>query len=273
MSKKNYLDFENRFRGDRESIIDQFSKYDSLVDLVLKDIDSPTLLDVGCGRGEWLQKWSNIYRDCVDIELDEEMIHSCRDLGLNIIDGDAIDALEKIEQNSIHLITVFHLIEHLDEVKLNQLSRECLRILSPEGLLIIETPSIDNILVSSNNFYLDPTHITPINNQRILFDFEKIGFHSSKCYYINGGPLQNNSHLKITRILNGVAQDLLIIATKTSHMTNKIRTHKDKYEKNLNLGIKTLNAAIEYDLAFEAELKLIKSYKAIIKQQSLQIDY
>ncbi len=273
MSERNYLEFENRFRGDRQSLIDQFSKYDCLVDLVLKDINSPKILDIGCGRGEWLQKWSSKISDCIGIELDSEMISTCRKYGLKIIEGDAIDSLIAFADNSVDLITIFHLVEHMNSLKLKELLFECMRILSPKGLLIIETPSIDNILVSTNSFYLDPTHVNHINAQNIEFTLEKIGFDFTKSYYINGGPLQNDSPLKITRILNGTAQDLLVIATKTNFVTKKLSNNKDFYETKLNKSIMTLEAAIDYDLTLEEEIHKLRSSKQLINLQAEKIDF
>ena len=273
MSAVNYLDFENRFRGDRDSIMSQFSKYDYLVDLVLKDIKHPRILDIGSGRGEWLQKWNSKFRDCTGIEIDPEMIKICRDNGLNIVEGDAIECLKKFDDNSINLLSIFHLIEHIDYLKLNEILLECKRILSPNGVMIMETPSIDNILVSTNTFYLDPTHITHINAQNILFTLENVGFNFAKTYFINGGPLQNDSHLKITRLLNGVAQDLLIIATKDSSMTNKLINNQRLYERKLNLSITSLDAAVDYDLSLEAEIHKFRSYKTLLNQQASQIEH
>ncbi len=273
MSAGNYLNFENRFRGDRDSIMSQFSKYDYLVDLVLKDIKHPRVLDIGSGRGEWLQKWNSKFCDCIGIEIDPEMIQICRENGLNIVEGDAIERLEEFDDNSIHLLSIFHVIEHIDYLKLNEILLECKRVLSPNGLMIIETPSIDNILVSSNTFYLDPTHVTHINAQNILFTLENIGFGFAKTYFINGGPLQNDSHLKITRLLNGVAQDLLVIATKDSSMTNKLINNQSLYEQKLNLSMTTLDAAVDYDLSLEAEINRLRLCKTLLNQQASKIEH
>ena len=96
-----YVDFENEFRGDTESILSQFSKYDALINLIIKDIDNPILVDIGSGRGEWLQKWSNKIDDCSGIENDPDMIAICREKDLNIIDGDALTILQTLPSNSV----------------------------------------------------------------------------------------------------------------------------------------------------------------------------
>ena len=76
----------------------------------------------------------------------------------------------------------------------------------------METPNIDNLLVSSKSFHIDPTHINLIHPDLIAFDLNKAGFSHVKTYNINCGPLKDATPLKITRVFNGVAQDLCIVA-------------------------------------------------------------
>ena len=117
MKSFNYLDFENKFRGDTESILSQLAKYDPLVNLIIKDIDNPIFIDIGSGRGEWLYKWSSKVEDCLGIDNDQDMIALCREKGLKIMDGDAIDILKTLSSNSVSVLTMFHVIEHIDHNK------------------------------------------------------------------------------------------------------------------------------------------------------------
>ncbi len=254
MNQDFYLEFENKFRGDRSSIVEKFSCYDKLIELTIENIDVPKFIDIGCGRGEWLEKWKNKVPDSLGIECDPAMADLCRTRGLNIIQGDAIESLKKISKNSIDVITIFHLIEHLEHGKIIKLLSECYRVLNDSGLLILETPSIDNILVSTKNFYIDPTHINHINPTGFEFAIESIGFTNVAHYYINPGPLNNSSHLKLTRILNGVAQDVLFLATKSNILDNHIFHKNANWISGFDVGKTTLDAAIEFDLRHEAIL-------------------
>ena len=271
-----YLEFEDKFRGDREKIIDKFSIYEPLIELVIKEINSPKLIDVGCGRGEWLQKWKDRIDDCYGIDSNINMIKTCRENDLQVFEGDAIDKLSDLESGTVTVITIFHLIEHLKNQKLLRLIEECQRVLSDDGILIMETPSIDSLLVSTKSFHLDPTHINPINLDLISFYLNQVGFTNVKSYYIHGGPLQDASHLKITRILNGVAQDLCIIATKTKKTFKKINIQSHVWESKLDIGITTLQAAIDHDLKSESLLNNYYQFKdnnqKILEQQSFEIN-
>ena len=117
-----YINFENKFRGTFDQISSQLSKYDPLVDLVTNNIVSPRIVDIGSGRGEWLMRMSSRFHDCVGIECDNEMVNSSREKGLNILSGDAIDILSRFSNNSISVITIFHVIEHIDRLKLIDLT-------------------------------------------------------------------------------------------------------------------------------------------------------
>ena len=213
MDSNYYLEFENKFRGDREKILNLFRSYEPLIDIAIDNHSSPSLLDVGCGRGEWLQICKSKFNESIGIESDYSMCQMCRANGLNVIEGDAIKKLSEFKSDSFSVITIFHLVEHLEYHQLLKLVNECNRVLRTDGILIIETPSIDNLIVSSKLFYIDPTHINHINPDSFSFCLEKSGFTYVKNFYINGGPLEDANQLKITRILNGVAQDLLIVAT------------------------------------------------------------
>ena len=261
MGSDYYLDFENKFRGDREKIFNIFSSYEPLIEIAIEGKNLPILIDVGCGRGEWLQRCQKKFYKSIGIESDNYMVKICRDNGLSVIEGDAIHELSQFDNDSISVITIFHVIEHLEFHKLQKLIFECQRILQDDGVLIMETPSIDNLIVSSKTFYVDHTHINPINPDSISFLLEKSGFSNVKYYYINGGPLQDAHPLKITRIFNGVAQDLCVISTKTEIEFIKIFSNSERWLSHLNIGLSLFDAAIEYDLRFQSFINSSEIYK------------
>ena len=254
MNNKFYLEFENRFRGDQEKVFQLFSNYDPLIKLILKNNHPNNLLDIGCGRGEWLRRWKDQVNSCIGIESEESMVKICRGYGLNILEGDAIDKLKELNDSSITIITIFHVIEHIEYNKLLKLIDECQRVLTDKGVLIMETPSIDNLIVSTKNFHLDHTHINPINPDGISFAIEQLGFHKVKHFYLHAGPLKDDSPLKITRILNGVAQDICIVAAKKDVISDIIFKENIGWESSLDCAMTTFDAAIEHDLKLESIL-------------------
>ena len=242
-----YLSFENKFRGTREDIINSLSNYDGSLNYCCNKFDLPKLLDIGCGRGEWLQKVKELGLDATGIEMNPRMVQACRDLKLEVLEGDAISLMNSFEGETFALISIFHVVEHLQSDYLDELLSQCKRLLSSEGLLIIETPSIDNLIVSSNRFYLDSTHITHINADQITFRLENLGFKSSRPYFINSGPLSNADNMNLTKVFNGISQDLCIISSLSDFLNDDLSKSKLMIEKSFELGLTTLKAASEFD--------------------------
>ena len=270
MDSDYYLEFENKFRGDREVILEGLAKYDPLIERIIENIEEPKFLDIGCGRGEWLEKWDKNKIDTLGIESDYSMVELCRDKNLNILHGDALEILDSLPKESFTLISIFHMIEHIENEKIMILFSKCNELLNKHGVLLIETPSIDNLLVSSKTFYVDPTHINHINPDGLIFNLDKIGFGCSKNFYINGGPLKNDCASKITRVFNGVAQDLLTIAVKSSIVYTRLYHDNTQWMHNLGLAPTTLEAAIEFDLEninFRQRIKYIDDKIITIEDQ------
>ena len=104
------------------------------------------------------------------------MVSACQERGLRVTEGDALEYLRALPAESRGAITAFHLIEHLEFQVLVQLLRESFRVLRPGGLAIFETPNPDNVLVGSNGFYYDPTHLHPLPKEYSRFMLRSVGF-------------------------------------------------------------------------------------------------
>ncbi|WP_373480551.1 methyltransferase domain-containing protein [Geminocystis sp.] len=193
-----YLALENKFRGKREDIKEQQkTDYLSLLQkLNINGLESQ-ILDIGCGRGEWLEVLKDYKYNAKGIDLNKIMVSECCARGFDVINQDCVDYLKSLSKESLNLITGFHLIEHLPFNILWELLAESLRALKSGGLIIFETPNPDNVLVGSRNFYIDPTHRNPLPSVMIKFLVESIGFinveimnlHPISDQKIDGGEL------------------------------------------------------------------------------------
>tara|TARA_Y100001968_G_scaffold333397_1_gene396007 strand:- start:4716 stop:5930 length:1215 start_codon:yes stop_codon:yes gene_type:complete len=261
-----YLDFEDEFRGSRAQIVESLKKYDWFLDWIKNNYREANILDIGCGRGEWLEKCKDMGFQCIGFELNEDMVTLCKGLNLQAIKGNAIDLIKDISSESLNIVSIFHLIEHLNEEYILSLMKECRRVLKPEGFLLLETPSIDNILVSGKLFYLDPTHINHINPDYLKFTLHNLGFKNANYYFINPGPLNNSNSLNLTRVLNGVAQDISVIATSNNRFINAFAEDDSAIEHNLNVGLSTLEAATEFDSSLRGiEYRLKQQEEGLLK--------
>ena len=180
-----YFAFEEHFRGSREEINRRLEVYlPRLREAQIAPGDS-LILDLGCGRGEWLELLrDNGYR-ARGIDLNRVVIEQCQSRGLDVLEGDVIAYLQSMPDDSVAVITGFHIIEHLPFEILVKLLNEAFRVLRQRGLVIFETPNPANVLVGSCNFYFDPTHRNPLPSLMTQFLGQYCGFAEVEILNLN----------------------------------------------------------------------------------------
>ncbi len=174
-----YATFTNRFRGTRELIKKRTRVYIPILLKAVAENKKGDILDIGCGRGEWLELMQEHHLNGVGIDLNEIMIQRCVDNGLSVKKQDALSCLRGLEDESLRAITGFHIIEHLPFDVLLELFAQCRRVLKTGGVVIFETPNPGNILVGSHTFYSDPSHRNPLPPELVKYlaeihDFKRI---------------------------------------------------------------------------------------------------
>ena len=168
-----YFSLEDVLRGTPEQIKEAVKSY--LPILQRAGIQSD-ILDVGCGRGEWLEVLRDAGLQARGIDTNRILVQRCQDLSLDVVESDALTYLESLPDGKLNVITAFHFAEHLPLETLVRFLDEAARTLKPGGLIILETPNPENLLVGSCNFYLDPTHNNPIPIQTMKLLVEARGF-------------------------------------------------------------------------------------------------
>jgi SAM-dependent methyltransferase len=171
-----YLSLEDSFRGEREDIKQRLRVYLPRVTATGAGSHGEALLDIGCGRGEWLEVLREAGLRGIGIDSNRAMVAACRKLGLEAHEVGAIEFLRSQPDASLGIVTAFHLLEHLPVSVLLDVLDEALRVLKPGGMAIFETPNPDNLLTASRNFYLDPTHRNPMPSLLGRFLVESSGF-------------------------------------------------------------------------------------------------
>lgn len=169
--------FEEEFRGSREEIKRRLRVYlPRLAEMRLSTGARPMVLDLGCGRGEWLELLREAGVEAEGVDHNRALVAGCVERGLKAHEADAIEYLRGLPADSVNAVTAFHLIEHLPFPELFTLLNETIRVLKPGGLAIFETPNPANVLVGSERFYFDPTHQRPLPTQLARFLAEGCGF-------------------------------------------------------------------------------------------------
>lgn len=214
MIDKFYREFEDRHRGSREVIKQRLEVYLPFLKYAAPQ-NKISAVDLGCGRGEWLEILSSVGIQAIGVDLDKGMLEACHSRGLSVIEYDALQYLCDLPNESQNIITSFHVVEHMKFEELRQLVTEALRVLKPGGILIMETPNPENILVSTRNFYLDPTHIRPIPPQLLSFVAEYAGFRRVKILRLQEPKdLASKNEVTLMDVFAGASPDYSIVAQK-----------------------------------------------------------
>jgi O-antigen chain-terminating methyltransferase len=165
-----YALFEERFRGDPAKIAADQEFYLPF----LKDLPGP-VLDVGCGRGEFLRLLKAAAIPARGVESNEVSAAACRTAGLEVAHGDGIAALAGMRAGELGGVVAFQVVEHWPPEEIFRFLQEARRAVAPGGVLIAETINADS-LSALRAFYLDPTHVRPVPSEALRFLAEAAGF-------------------------------------------------------------------------------------------------
>ena len=212
-----YRAFEDRFRGSRSLISARLGVYQPFLRPLAVAFQTLKALDLGCGRGEWLEVLGDAGFDAWGVDLNEGMLAACQEHGLKGQLGDALSTLKELPSESLALVSAFHLVEHLPFEAVQILVQEALRVLVPGGLLVLETPNSENLTVGTSSFYLDPSHLRPLPAALLEFVAEHAGFCRSKVLYLQeAADLHGDSRVGLMDVLSGVSPDYALVAQKNA---------------------------------------------------------
>ena len=178
-----YVALENHFRGSRNLVAERQREYlDSLPGTITAETP---LVDLGCGRGEWLSVLRDLKIPALGVDSNTVCAEECRENGLAFEQKDLLQFLETRADQSVGAFTMFQVLEHLPFPVLVEALRHIRRTLVPGGLLIAEVPNAKNLRVASGTFWIDPTHQRPLFPELLLFLATEVGFKKSEGRYVN----------------------------------------------------------------------------------------
>ncbi len=172
-----YASFENRFRGSAQEVRRQLEVY--LAYLPKRG----RVLDLGCGRGEFLELLRENGIEGAGVDLNSLMVQACLDRGLRCEKGDLLEKLASEPDASLAGIFSSQVVEHLTPAQLQKLIELGRRKLESPGVLILETVNPLSVFALVQIFYLDPTHQKPVHPQMLKFLLEDAGFEEVEIRY------------------------------------------------------------------------------------------
>jgi O-antigen chain-terminating methyltransferase len=181
-----YAALESEVRGTRGEVQERWKQY-----LPLMPRDAPAL-DLGCGRGDWLELLRREGIDARGVDENRLMVAECRERHLEAEAGEALDYLARVPDGSLGAVTALRLVERLPLRQLVRLLDQVARVLRPGGTAIFETPNPDNLLVASRDFYKDPGRCHPIPSETLRFLVESRGLEPAEVRFLNSGDPSAN---------------------------------------------------------------------------------
>jgi SAM-dependent methyltransferase len=170
LASHKYVAFEDLFRGDRALIRE---RQDDYVRLFAGRHD---VLDVGCGRGEFLQALAERGVRARGIDLNHEMVEQCRIGGLEVTEADALSYLRGLGDHALGGLIAAQVVEHLEPDYLLAFLDEAFRVLAPGSPIVLETINVASWSAFFTSYIRDLTHVRPIHPDTLQFVVLASGF-------------------------------------------------------------------------------------------------
>ncbi len=185
------------------------------------------VLDVGCGRGEFLAVCRERGIDARGVDTNERSVSDLRERGLDVSLAAIPECFASVADGSLGAVLAMHVVEHLPTDALFALFREAARVLRSGGLLMIETPNAESMAMAAGDFWRDPTHLAPRHPAALTVLAREHGFAIDEIRAVHELPegvriaVQAGDSAEIQRVIHAVndrffaPQDLRLIARKT----------------------------------------------------------
>ena len=188
-----YANFEDRFRGSESVIMKRLEFYLPYFDKSKLDFDKYPVLDIGSGRGEFIQLLKKNGINSIGLDINHDMVERSKNKGLKAVRDDALTYLQSSGTQKFSAITGFHIVEHIPFNDLLRIFQASHRALVIGGFVIFETPNPENLIVGSTTFYMDPSHLHPLPPLLLAFALENCGFRDVEIKRLHQDPLMSKS--------------------------------------------------------------------------------
>jgi SAM-dependent methyltransferase/uncharacterized protein YoxC len=172
-----YASFEAAFRGSEADVAARLETYLPVF------ATAQNVLDVGCGRGEFLALLQEKGISAKGIDLNHEMVEICRGRGLDVAHGDAVSYLRGVEAQSLGGLFAAQVVEHLPPDYLLAFLNEAHRVLKPGAPLVLETVNVACWYAFFQSYVRDITHAKPLHPDTLKHLVIASGFPSAEVEF------------------------------------------------------------------------------------------
>jgi len=220
-----YLVFEDRYRGSREDIRRRLADYLPLFE------GASDVLDIGCGRGELLDLFREQGISARGIDINDEMVETCRSRGLTAERADALSFLAAQPDASLGGLIAIQVVEHLDAQYLMRLTESAYHKLKPGATLVFETVNTACWAAFFDSYIRDFTHVHPLHPDTLRYLVQASGFSSADLRFLS--PIADHDKLPVVKILderdvNPTVRELVeAVNGHASRLNSQLFTYRD----------------------------------------------
>lgn len=211
-----YVGFEEAFRGSQADIAQRLASYGD------RFADATDVLDVGCGRGEFLRVLRDRNVRARGLDANPEMVAVCREAGLDVTEGDAIGFLETLPDASLGGLIATQVVEHFPSDYLLRFLELAYHKLRPGSTIVLETLNVDSWSAFFGPYLRDITHAQPLPPETLRFLLEASGFQRTELQF--SSPADEAAKLKPVDIPEASTDELRTVIETFNANVDKINT-------------------------------------------------
>ncbi|MYH30063.1 MAG: class I SAM-dependent methyltransferase [Acidobacteria bacterium] len=194
-----YVGFENLYRGSRDEIRSRLAEYLPLFE------GASDVLDIGCGRGEFLDLLRERAIGARGVDVNAEMVEECRARALDASTGDALTHLAALEDESLGGLFAAQVVEHLQPDYLVRLLNVAGRKLRPGARIVLETINPRCWFAFFDGYIRDITHVRPLHPDTLTYLLGASGFQRTTVRYLT--PYPDDGKLQHIRLPDSLRSD------------------------------------------------------------------
>ena len=218
-----YVGFEDQFRGSRDAIRARFESYLPFF------AGAADVLDIGCGRGEFLELLAGAGVKASGIDLNHEMAELCRSRGLDVTEADAVGYLSRLPDASLGGIFAAQVVEHLQPGYLLQFLELAFHKVRPGGRIVLETLNPACWVAFFDSYIRDITHVWPLHPETLKYLVLASGFTRADLEFRS--PVAAHDRLQAVALPNGADTSLADLTetfnANVEKLNSRLFTHLD----------------------------------------------